>query len=71
MILSTMDKGNKDCLRCVAYNVDHCAVKECRGAITVLRPRTYQLPDEDIRKIYEVTLSTFEEDFKKGGESGE
>lgn len=64
MILCGMDKDNKDCSHCIAYNVDRCAVKECYGALTTLNPRTHQLPDEDIQKIYDVTLSMFEEDFE-------
>lgn len=59
------DKPSKDCSPCIAYNVDHCAAKECHGALTVLRPRTRQLPDEDIQKYYEYTFSMFQNDFSE------
>lgn len=58
-------KACKDCSHCIAYNVDHCAAKECLGALTVLRPRTHQLPDEDIQKYYEYTFSMFQNDFSE------
>lgn len=62
------DKPSKDCSHCIAYNVDHCAAKECHGALTVLRPRTRQLPDEDIRRYYEYILSDFQNDFSQNSE---
>lgn len=48
------DKPNKNCTHCLAYNIDHCAAKECKGVLTVLRhSQARRLPDEIIRKYYE------------------
>lgn len=61
-------KTSKDCPHCIAYNVDHCAARECQGALTVLRPRKQWLPDEDIRDFYEHTLLMFQNDFSQNSE---
>lgn len=55
-------KPNKDCSRCLAYNIDHCVAKECKGALIVLRhSQARQLPDEVIQKYYEYTLKNMGE----------
>lgn len=63
-----MKKTEKDCKHCIAYNVDHCAAKECKGALTVLRPRKEKVADEHLRKFYEYTLSLFVEKTNKTAE---
>ncbi len=43
-----MKNVDRDCKHCIAYNVDHCAAKECKGALTVLRPRKEKVADGSI-----------------------
>lgn len=63
------NKPNKNCTHCLAYNIDHCAAKECKGILTVLRhDHARRLPDETIRKYYENTLLMFQNDFSQNSE---
>ncbi len=54
-----MKNTDKDCKHCIAYNVDHCAAKECKGALTVLRPRKEKVADEGLQEYYEYMFSLF------------
>lgn len=71
--VANMTDNNKDCLHCVAYNVDHCTATKCQGAITVFAHRQphsrakpiRKLSDEELGKYYDFFFSSFQEGFEQ------